>query len=145
MKSHAEAEEESVTAEAEPALAGDGASADQDSEAQPGAEGSEAAADTEAEGEAPTPLQTEEESKPVQLADKNGGQASTRVFTRAANDPRVNPKPVRQIRILTETRDTPLPRMLDTSQPARVAHNPRDLSRPANDPRLERQNSESGQ
>lgn len=145
VKSHAEAEEESVTAEAEPALAGDGASADQDSEAQPGAEGSEAAADTEAEGEAPTPLQTEEESKPVQLADKNGGQASPRVFTRAANDPRVNPKPVRQIRILTETRDTPLPRMLDTSQPARVAHNPRDLSRPANDPRLERQNSESGQ
>lgn len=53
---------------------------------------------------------------------------------RASNDPRLTPKPV-NARIITETIALPAARMLDTSQPAKIQHNPRALTRPANDPR----------
>ncbi|MEX1033551.1 MAG: Rne/Rng family ribonuclease [Cellvibrionaceae bacterium] len=54
---------------------------------------------------------------------------------RAPNDPRLNPKPVRTAHITTETPTRPTPRALDTSQEANVAHVPRPIARPANDPR----------
>src|SRR5690606_8580715 len=56
---------------------------------------------------------------------------------RAPNDPRVNPKPVRA-RIVTEVRERPLRRALDTSQEPAIVHAPRPIARPANDPRLAR-------
>ncbi|UTF60544.1 ribonuclease E [Gilvimarinus sp. DA14] len=76
------------------------------------------------------------QEKTLTIASKDGSQTSVRKFSRAQNDPRVTPKPVQQVRILTETRSRPLPRALDTSQPARVNHNPRPLQRPSNDPRV---------
>jgi ribonuclease E len=53
---------------------------------------------------------------------------------RASNDPRLTPKPV-IARIITEMPSLPTARMLDTSQPAKIQHSPRALTRPANDPR----------
>lgn len=83
--------------------------------------------------------QSDAQDKPeagLTIADKNGDRKPVAAYTRATNDPRVSPRPVQQVRILTETRSRPLPRALDTSQPARVAHNPRPLARPVNDPRV---------
>ena len=75
-------------------------------------------------------------SSKVAISRKNGEQPAARTFSRAGNDPRIAPKPVAAVRILTETRTRPLPRALDTSQPSRVGHNPRKLERPSNDPRV---------
>ncbi len=61
--------------------------------------------------------------------------------TRAANDPRKAPKPVERVVIVTETLETQASRALDTSLPPSVDHNPRPLSRPANDPRLQKRNN----
>lgn len=58
------------------------------------------------------------------------------VATRAVNDPRLSPKPVGQIVILTEKPEVPLARPLDTSMPPLVEHNPRAIQRPFNDPRM---------
>ncbi len=57
---------------------------------------------------------------------------------RASNDPRLNPKPVTQVQIKTETEQRPAPRALDTAQPSSIEHNPRSLARPSNDPRVKR-------
>ncbi len=56
--------------------------------------------------------------------------------TRASNDPRKAPKPVANVSIITETIEAPISAALDTSLPPSVDHNPRPLSRPSNDPRL---------
>jgi ribonuclease E len=71
---------------------------------------------------------SESDKKPSEPSAEGG-------VSRAGNDPRLKPKPVSAVRILTETRTRPLPHALDTSQPARVHHNPRSLKRPSNDPR----------
>lgn len=91
------------------------------------------------------PTEVQANDTELQIADKNGGNPSARVFSRAGNDPRVAPKPVQDVRILTETRSRPLPRALDTSLPSHVVHNPRDLNRPSNDPRVARAEADSAQ
>ncbi|MFS1525617.1 Rne/Rng family ribonuclease [Microbulbifer sp. 2304DJ12-6] len=55
---------------------------------------------------------------------------------RAGNDPRINPKPLRELSIVTKHRKVGLQQPLDTGQPAAVEHSPRTLSRPTNDPRV---------
>ncbi|MBU2887038.1 ribonuclease E [Gilvimarinus agarilyticus] len=121
----------------------------------PAAEAESTTSDTQAESASPT-TETEksadktdtsgaEKNQTVQIANKNGGQETARVFSRASNDPRTSPKPVQQIRIQTEKRTTPLPRALDTSKPSRVIHNPRNLTRPANDPRVAQKQGDSSQ
>jgi ribonuclease E len=55
--------------------------------------------------------------------------------TRAVNDPRLAPKPVGQIQILTEKLEVIAANPLDTGLPPLVAHNPRRIQRPSNDPR----------
>lgn len=55
---------------------------------------------------------------------------------RASNDPRKAPKPVSQVSIITETIESQASSALDTSLPPSVDHNPRPLTRPSNDPRL---------
>lgn len=60
---------------------------------------------------------------------------------RASNDPRKAPKPVSQVSIITETIESHTSRALDTSLPPSVDHNPRPLTRPSNDPRLSKQNT----
>ncbi|SDK15438.1 ribonuclease E [Microbulbifer yueqingensis] len=58
---------------------------------------------------------------------------------RASNDPRVNPRPLGELAIVTEQRDMGLKQPLDTSRPAAIEHQPRALARPANDPRVARE------
>ncbi|MDP5208253.1 Rne/Rng family ribonuclease [Microbulbifer sp. 2205BS26-8] len=55
---------------------------------------------------------------------------------RAGNDPRINPKPLHQLSIITEHHKMGLQQPLDTDQPAAVEHSPRTLPRPTNDPRV---------
>ncbi len=81
------------------------------------------------------PSAAEDTGARVHVASRSASETAVKRTARAANDPRVAPKPVAAVRILTETRNRPLPRALDTSQPARVSHNPRPLTRPQNDPR----------
>ena len=59
-------------------------------------------------------------------------------YTRPSNDPRSNPKPVTQVQVTTQTRQKVLGRPLNTALPAAIERNPRDVSRPANDPRNKR-------
>ncbi len=58
---------------------------------------------------------------------------------RASNDPRLAPRPLATIQIVTETRISKQSTALDTSLPPEVAHNPRPIARPANDPRMAKQ------
>ncbi|MCE3252742.1 MAG: ribonuclease [Cellvibrio sp.] len=60
---------------------------------------------------------------------------------RASNDPRKAPKPVSKVSIITETIESQASRALDTSLPPSVDHNPRPLTRPSNDPRLNKRNT----
>ena len=60
---------------------------------------------------------------------------------RASNDPRKAPKPVSQVSIITETIESQASRALDTSLPPSVDHNPRPLTRPSNDPRLNKRST----
>ncbi len=54
---------------------------------------------------------------------------------RPSNDPRNNPKPVAQIQIQSETKQTGESKPLDTSKPAEVTLEKSRMTRPANDPR----------
>lgn len=114
----ASATEEIVTEEAGVEIAPEAAQAETSAEV-------EAVAETAA---APVEAVTEQEEET---------EASTAVaYSRASNDPRLNPKPVTEITITTETRTRPLPQALNTAEPPLVKHQPRNLSRPANDPRV---------
>lgn len=84
-----------------------------------------------------------QEAEPVSDANISEPEASIEALsedaavpTRASNDPRKAPKPVANVSIITETIEAPISRALDTSLPPSVNHNPRPLSRPSNDPRL---------
>ena len=105
------------------------------------------AAEAEVTAEAPAeeapveqPVEVAAEVAPVTAqvaAEKPAAPAAPR--GRASNDPRENPQPLRDLEIVTEHREIGLLRPLDTAQPAAIEHNPRPLSRPANDPRVARQ------
>ncbi|MDA9003900.1 Rne/Rng family ribonuclease [bacterium] len=56
-------------------------------------------------------------------------------YSRANNDPRLSPKPVESINIVTETLSVFVGLPLDTAQPASIKHQPRALARAKNDPR----------
>ncbi|WP_237065115.1 ribonuclease E [Microbulbifer guangxiensis] len=80
-----------------------------------------------------------EESLPAS-GEETAAPAETRpAGSRASNDPRVNPRPLQELAIVTEHHDLGEQRPLDTAQPAGIQHAPRDLKRPANDPRVARQ------
>lgn len=94
---------------------------------------------------APEPVETSQ--KPTQAApapelSPASSAASDQVVmpgnSRAINDPRLSPKPIGQVSIVTETPETKPLQSLDTSLPPSVEHNPRPLNRPSNDPRLSR-------
>lgn len=59
--------------------------------------------------------------------------------TRAANDPRLNPKPVREIEVENVIFSIQPGQPLDTTKPVNIDCNPRPLARPANDPRVANQ------
>ncbi|MFT6101648.1 MAG: ribonuclease E [Granulosicoccus sp.] len=56
-------------------------------------------------------------------------------YVRASNDPRINAKPVTDLTINTQALNSFVGQPLDTTTPAAVDHQPRQLARPANDPR----------
>ncbi len=88
--------------------------------------------------EEPSAVANEE---PSAVEEEAPTEATPRPKTRVANDPRLAPRPVQQVRIVTETRNRPSARALDTSKPPQVSHEPRPLNRPGNDPRLARRRS----
>ncbi|WP_461482404.1 ribonuclease E [Porticoccus sp.] len=54
---------------------------------------------------------------------------------RASNDPRLAPRPVGHVNVVTDLRSKPLPQPLDTSKPSPVEVKPSDYTRASNDPR----------
>jgi ribonuclease E len=83
---------------------------------------------------------TEEVSAPAPTVVESAEES---VAERASNDPRRAPKPVANIQIVTEAPIRQQARALDTSLPPSVEHNPRPIPRPANDPRLAKQERSS--
>lgn len=87
-------------------------------------------------------VETESESTPIEpskpaeeLAAEPEVETETREFARASNDPRYMPKPVGNVLITNVDSDIRMGRPLDTSEPANISRQPRDLQRPQNDPR----------
>ncbi|MCA0891917.1 ribonuclease E [Microbulbifer agarilyticus] len=106
-------------------------------EAAPVADEEVAATVTEAPAQA-APVQEEPvQETPVQEAPSATTSGKP---TRASNDPRVNPKPLVDIQVVTKQLEIGELRPLDTAQPANIDHSPRALARPANDPRVQRSN-----
>ncbi len=56
-------------------------------------------------------------------------------YARPSNDPRSNPRPVGTLTVEDRKLDIRMSDPLDTSKPADISSNPRQLERPANDPR----------
>jgi ribonuclease E len=56
-------------------------------------------------------------------------------YVRATNDPRVNAKPITEINLKSSILKCFTGESLNTALPANIIHTPRDLPRPANDPR----------
>ena len=94
-----------------------------------------------------TPLTVDAVATPVNLqitdaiTETSDSQSAEALGTpsRASNDPRRSPKPVASVQIITEAPVRNQSRALDTSLPPSVEHNPRPISRPANDPRAAKQ------
>ena len=80
----------------------------------------------------PSSVSTQTTSIPTTATPESETEAK---LTRANNDPRLNPMPVKQAVITTESAPQFQGKPLDTSQPAAIEHSPRSLERPANDPR----------
>lgn len=76
--------------------------------------------------------ETSVESQPTEPSSQS---VSTGTPSRATNDPRVNPKPKAAPEIASVSKQVNLSAPLDTSLPAAVLHAPKQLKRPANDPR----------
>ncbi|WOX05722.1 ribonuclease E [Microbulbifer pacificus] len=93
----------------------------------------EAAEEVKAEAVAEQPKAVETASAPAAVERQPG---------RAGNDPRINPKPLVDFTVVTARPEIGELRPLDTAQPANIAHNPRPLQRPANDPRVKRDAAE---
>ncbi|WP_237056629.1 ribonuclease E [Microbulbifer sediminum] len=135
----AEAPEAVATAPAqpEPEEAAESAAEAQQPEPEAVAEAAEApapaAAEQPEEPAAEAPAAAPVAAEPKQAAPTGATPA------RASNDPRVNPKPLGALAIVTEQRDMGLNQPLDTSTPAAIEHKPRAITRPANDPRVARE------
>lgn len=61
--------------------------------------------------------------------------AVVRDYSRPANDPRVSPKPISKLSVLSVSVEQAIGAPLNTAEPADIARSPRALPRPANDPR----------
>lgn len=105
----------------------------------PTSEVTQSGADTVSATDESSNTETEAENATGTDSDVVETEAEATTYTRANNDPRANPKPVSGVQITTETRPKSGARPLNTSLPAAVERTPRDLNRPANDPRNKRQ------
>lgn len=118
----------------------------------------ETAAETASEAETAEPVAAAETSEIAEVAEvaetesteeaseakeePAPAQAVRKQYSRATNDPRATPKPVANTLVSNVVTQIRMSRPLDTTQPANILRNPRDLSRPANDPRLKRNTEE---
>ncbi len=73
---------------------------------------------------------------PEPAATQGQASAESRSFSRPVNDPRSTPKPVADTVVTTVPFEMKMSRALDTATPANIERKPRQLRRPANDPRL---------
>ncbi len=73
-------------------------------------------------------------------AEKPEVKAEPVTYSRAENDPRVQAKPVTDLVITTTNPESFTGQPLNTAQAANIAHEPRELPRPANDPRNRQEN-----
>lgn len=78
-----------------------------------------------------TPSTAEKEAPPVQ-------QGAEREYVRPSNDPRLSPKPVSEALISNVVKEVQVSRPLDTSREPGITRQPREIHRPANDPRAKR-------
>lgn len=90
-----------------------------------------AAVDEPTQAPATTP-----ESKLEVAAEDTQAQKKPEAYVRPQNDPRINPKPLDGIIINTVALSSFSGQPLNTQQAADIKHEPRELSRPHNDPRL---------
>ncbi len=128
----AEATEDATPAKAEPAAP-----------IQPATEQDVAASETPASAdssntEEPIAAATIAAAQPETAPVAENGPEQTVGHSRPANDPRINPKPIVNLEISSKSVEIQLSNPLDTSKAANIAHNPRPLARPANDPRHKR-------
>lgn len=84
--------------------------------------------------EAPTDSSVSETSK-GSTTTEDTKETGPKVYVRAANDPRVQAKPIGTLAIQTESVQAFTGAALNTALPANIAHTPRQLPRPKNDPR----------
>lgn len=90
-----------------------------------------------------TPTPQKKEEKAVQEPAKDKVKAKVKQpYVRANNDPRVNAQPVTNLDISSATLDSFVGQPLNTSLPADINHQPRELARPTNDPRVARENAQ---
>ncbi|MFT5083874.1 MAG: ribonuclease E [Lentisphaeria bacterium] len=93
---------------------------------------------TEAETAAATSETTTQttEAKPTAGAEKRKDAAQEpREIKRSPNDPRSRPKPATNVLVSNVSYDVKMSRALDTTNPVNIERNPRNITRPANDPR----------
>lgn len=95
----------------------------------------QAATETKAQAEHKEEIVASESKTETTATTKEAVAGEKTAPVRPSNDPRANPKPVSNVRITTETRESNLSRALNTSLPASIEHTPRKLTRPSNDPR----------
>jgi ribonuclease E len=86
--------------------------------------------------DAPVAVQSKDESE--NKSETASELKTTRSYTRAGNDPRISPKPVQLDTIASLSVNFDLSAPLDTTQAAQILRTPRNLPRPANDPRNKR-------
>jgi ribonuclease E len=80
---------------------------------------------------AAAPIKKEQKEKAVTKVKKP--------YVRASNDPRVNAQPVTNLVVNSETLNSFVGQALNTTLTAAIDHQPRQLTRPANDPRVARE------
>ncbi|MFL0799676.1 MAG: ribonuclease E [Agarilytica sp.] len=90
----------------------------------------------EPKAEQAAPAKTEVAEKPaVEATETEEKSEKKKPRTRPSNDPRSAPKAVAATEVTNVTVETKMGRALDTAAPAAVERKPRNLRRPANDPR----------
>ena len=93
--------------------------------------------DSQPEEQSEVKEQPEATAQQSELTDSIAKQPTSepKAYVRAANDPRVQPKPVLNITVYNVAKEVKMTRALDTSMPAAIEHKPRALARTSNDPR----------
>lgn len=91
---------------------------------------------TETQPHAPSPAPSKQPAEDRGASTATIEPAKVGPAARAGNDPRVNPRPVSDIKLADIQLNIQRTRPLDTSLPVNILRNPRPLTRPANDPRV---------